>query len=59
MISYVRPDIWDLLTAFGDGGYKPFPWQAEHIHARTENRIIAACGRRAGKSTASVAEAWR
>ena len=59
MINYVRPDIWDLLTAFGDGGYKPFLWQAEHIHARPENRIIAACGRRAGKSTAIVAEAWR
>ena len=43
----------------GVDGYQPFPWQAEHIHGRRENRIIAACGRRSGKSTAIVAEAWR
>ena len=53
------PSVWKMLTEYGPNGYKPFPWQAKHIHARTENRIIAACGRRAGKSTAIVAEAWR
>lgn len=58
-IKYDRPKAWDWLKIFGPQGYDPFPWQAEHIHARPENRIIAACGRRAGKSTAIVAEAWR
>ena len=51
--------MWDLLTEMGPDGYTPFPWQAEHIHARPEKRIVAACGRRSGKSTAIVAEAWR
>ena len=59
LIKYDRPKAWDWLKIFGPEGYDPFPWQAEHIHARPENRIIAACGRRAGKSTAIVAEAWR
>jgi hypothetical protein len=43
----------------GKNGYEPFHWQAQHIHARPEKRIVAACGRRSGKSTAIVAEAWR
>ena len=58
-IDYKRPLEWDLLTTFGDKGYQPFPWQTEYIHSRPENRIIAAWGRRSGKSTAIVAEAWR
>ena len=58
-IDFPRPFIWDSLTEFGKSGYTPFHWQAEHIHARPEKRIIAACGRRSGKSTAIVAEAWR
>ena len=57
--DFFIPSVWKMLTDYGPNGYNPFPWQAEHIHARTENRIIAACGRRAGKSTAIVAEAWR
>ena len=59
MSRYARPLVWDLLHDFGSGGYVPFPWQAMHIHSRPEKRIIAACGRRSGKSTAIVAEAWR
>ena len=57
--DYTRPDIWDSLLEFGEGGYQPYNWQIEHIHSRNEKRVIAACGRRAGKSTAIVAEAWR
>ena len=59
ILEYPRPLVWDWLKDFGTEGYQPFPWQAEHIHSRSENRIIAACGRRSGKSTAIVAEAWR
>ena len=53
-------ETWKYLDIFGKNiGYVPFDWQSEHIHQRTEKRIIAACGRRAGKSTAIVAEAWK
>jgi hypothetical protein len=38
--------------------YVPFPWQAQHVHARAEKRIILACGRRSGKTLgAGVMEA--
>lgn len=52
--SYSRPAIFDLLER-GGKPYVPFEWQARHLHARTEARIIAACGRRAGKSSAMKA----
>tara|TARA_R100000808_G_C2142283_1_gene150061 strand:- start:614 stop:1990 length:1377 start_codon:yes stop_codon:yes gene_type:complete len=53
-------ETWKYLDILGKNtGYVPFDWQRENIHKRTEKRIIAACGRRAGKSTAIVAEAWK
>ena len=57
MIEYERPVWWDVIN---DGRpYAPFRWQAEHIHARSEQIIVAACGRRAGKSSAMLAEIVR
>lgn len=60
MISYSRPALWDVLNK--GKPYQPFPWQAEHIHAKVDQgckRIILPCGRRSGKSTSVVAEVAR
>ncbi len=58
MVSYARPKAWDIM----DGGkpYVPFPWQAEHIHSKSDIQfLIGACGRRSGKTTAADAEVNR
>lgn len=57
-ITYQRPVIWDVLER-GGRAYNPLLWQAEHVHSRPEKRIIAACGRRSGKSWAMKAEVAR
>ena len=57
-VSYPRPPLGDRR----DGGnpYIAFPWQAEHIHSRPETQfLIAACGRRSGKTTAMLGEVIR
>lgn len=56
-LSYERPVFWDVLN--GGRPYEPFNWQARHFHAREEKRVIAACGRRSGKSSAMLAEIVR
>lgn len=56
-ISYARPALWEVIER--GRPYNPFPWQAQHFHARQEPRIIAACGRRSGKSSAMKAEIVR
>ena len=57
-LTYSRHPAWDVIN---DGNpYTPFDWQARHIHARPDTRfIIAACGRRSGKTTAITAEVDR
>lgn len=57
-ITYARHPMWDVMN--GGEAYEPFPWQAEHIHARPDTRfIIVGVGRRGGKSTAMEAEGVR
>ena len=46
------PSIWNVI------GYRPLAWQAEHLHNRTERTITLACGRRSGKSSGFVGDAW-
>ena len=52
------PAIWEFIN---DGDpYDPWDWQAEHIHTQAhKKRLILACGRRAGKTTAIKAEIVR
>tara|TARA_R110002153_G_scaffold211463_4_gene364109 strand:- start:528 stop:1826 length:1299 start_codon:yes stop_codon:yes gene_type:complete len=52
------PAIWQFIN---DGDpYDPWGWQAEHVHNRSDSkRLILACGRRAGKTTAIKAEIVR
>lgn len=57
-IEYERPPIWDVIER-GGKPYRPLYWQAKHIHSRDERFIIAACGRRAGKTSAMKAEIAR
>lgn len=52
--EYSRPAIWDVLER-GGKPYIPLAWQAKYIHAPRQARIIAACGRRSGKSSAMKA----
>lgn len=55
-MDYLRPAIWEVTR--GGNPYIPFRWQAEHIHSkRAFPRLIAACGRRGGKTDAIVQEA--
>lgn len=50
MLTYTRPLLWDFIEK--GNPYNPFPWQARHFHAqRNVPRLIAACGRRSGKSS--------
>lgn len=59
-IVYKRPILWDLLNE--GAPYTPLPWQAEHIHSKVDagyRFIVAACGRRAGKTEAMKAEVVR
>ena len=51
--SATGPAIW-LAT-----GYAPLRWQADNLHAHSERFIAAACGRRAGKTTAVKGEVYR
>ena len=54
-LSYERTVFWDVLEK-GDP-YRPFDWQALHIHARRQmKRVILGCGRRSGKSSGMKAE---
>lgn len=42
--------------------YQIFDWQLEHLHKKVDagcKRIVLACGRRSGKSTATIAEVAR
>ncbi|KKM94388.1 hypothetical protein LCGC14_1198810 [marine sediment metagenome] len=56
-MSYTHHPYWDIAN---QGPYTPFPWQAEHIHAHDESRfLIAACGRRAGKTVGMQREVER
>ena len=58
MRSYSHPKIWELIN--DDEPYVPWDWQAEHVHAHhKKKRLILACGRRAGKTTAIKAEIVR
>ena len=52
------PAIWEFIN---DGDpYDPWGWQAEHVHDQIDSkRLILACGRRAGKTTAIKAEIVR
>ena len=52
------PAIWEFIN---DGDpYDPWDWQADHIHTQAhKKRLILACGRRAGKTTAIKAEIVR
>ena len=53
--TYGRPILWDVLER--GAAYNPFPWQARHFHSRRGiKRVIAACGRRVGKSAAMKGE---
>ena len=57
-LSYERPIWWDVLN--GGRPYEPLDWQARHFHAQEScKRVIAACGRRSGKSSAMLAEIVR
>jgi hypothetical protein len=56
---YYHP-LWNVI----DKGhpYEPFPWQVQHVHSKVDEGyqfIILACGRRAGKTTAMLAEVVR
>ena len=57
-LTYEPPNVW---TEINDGdAYDPWPWQDLHVHSRSETkRLILACGRRAGKTTAIKAEIVR
>lgn len=57
-VDYERPALWDVIER-GGKPYRPLYWQAKHIHSRTERFIIAACGRRAGKTSAMKGEIAR
>ena len=52
------PLVWDAIN---DGDpYDPWDWQEEHVHSKFDvKRLILACGRRAGKTTAIKAEIVR
>ena len=53
--TYDRPALWDVLE--GGKPYTPFTWQAAHIHAKRDiPRVILACGRRVGKTSAMKGE---
>ncbi len=55
--TYSRHDLWDTIE--GGGPYNPFDWQKE-IHAHADTRfLLAACGRRGGKTSAVVPEVVR
>lgn len=59
-VSFQYPPIWKVLNR--GKPYEPFWYQAQHIHAQVDagkKRIICAWGRRAGKSSAVVAEVAR
>ena len=58
MRSFNSPRIWEFIN---DGDpYDPWDWQAEHVHSHFDKkRLILACGRRAGKTTAIKAEIVR
>lgn len=43
----------------GGRAYQPLRWQAQHFHSLKAQRVIAACGRRSGKSSAMKAEIAR
>ena len=57
-LTYEFPTVW---TSINDGqAYDPWPWQDLHVHSRGDaKRLILACGRRAGKTTAIKAEIVR
>jgi len=57
-LTYEFPNVW---TEINDGqAYDPWPWQDLHVHSRSDSkRLILACGRRAGKTTAIKAEIVR
>ncbi|MAT09016.1 MAG: hypothetical protein CL707_07945 [Chloroflexi bacterium] len=58
MKSYSPPSIWQFINE-GDP-YDAWDWQREHIHEQSDKkRLILACGRRAGKTTAIKAEIVR
>ena len=54
-MSYTPPKIWDFIN---DGEpYRPWDWQVDHVHSKDHyKRLVLACGRRAGKTTALKAE---
>lgn len=59
-VEYDYPPLWGVLSK--GRPYEPFVWQARHLHSKVDagfKRIILACGRRSGKSTAVVAEVAR
>ena len=54
-LTYERPIFWDVLNS--GRPYQPLAWQARHFHAQEScKRVIAACGRRSGKSSGMLAE---
>lgn len=55
VLNYDRPSIWDVMNP-GGKPYRPLRWQAEHFHSQKAQRIVAACGRRSGKSSAMRGE---
>ena len=55
--------LWEQMMP-GKVAYEPFPWQEDMIHVPASDplvntRMIGACGRRSGKTTAIVAEVVR
>lgn len=50
-------EFWKFIMQGGQR-YEPFAWQRDKIHMRAEgsSRMIGACGRRSGKTTAIIAE---
>ncbi len=56
-MGYEHYGLWDVANG---GTYTPFPWQAEHIHSQLGSRfLLAACGRRAGKTVGMQKEVER
>ena len=57
-LTYDPPIVWQEIN---DGNpYTPWSWQEEHVHSRVDaKRLILACGRRSGKTTAIKAEIVR
>jgi hypothetical protein len=59
-LRYDYHPLWNVLNK--GKPYEPFAYQAQHLHSKVDagfKRIILGWGRRAGKSTATIAEVVR